>query len=127
MKARARWVEGMAFMGEAGSGHAAGPCPFPGGPHSNGRKPVNALWIAVALLVAGFACTTGWSAGVHAEARVDQALQRQDRADQHRDQQCADEVHDCGPRCTWNPANDCEVGISSMRLMLMCNGRLATQ
>ena len=30
-------------------------------------------------------------------------------------------------RCTWNPANDCEVGISSSRLMLRCGGRVATQ
>jgi len=49
MKARARWVEGMAFMGEAGSGHAV---MMDGAPEYGGRnigiRPMEMLLIGLA-------------------------------------------------------------------------------
>ena len=49
MKARARWVEGMAFMGEAGSGHAV---VMDGAPEYGGRnigiRPMEMLLIGLA-------------------------------------------------------------------------------
>ena len=49
MKARARWVEGMAFMGEAGSGHAV---MMDGSPEYGGRnigiRPLEMLLIGLA-------------------------------------------------------------------------------
>jgi putative redox protein len=49
MKARARWVEGMAFMGEAGSGHAV---MMDGAPDHGGRnigiRPMEMLLIGLA-------------------------------------------------------------------------------
>jgi putative redox protein len=49
MKARARWVEGMAFMGEAGSGHAV---IMDGAPEHGGRnigiRPMEMLLIGLA-------------------------------------------------------------------------------
>jgi putative redox protein len=49
MKARARWVEGMAFMGEAGSGHAV---MMDGSPEYGGRnigiRPMEMLLIGLA-------------------------------------------------------------------------------
>ena len=49
MKARARWVEGMAFMGEAGSGHAV---MMDGSPEFGGRnigiRPMEMLLIGLA-------------------------------------------------------------------------------
>jgi putative redox protein len=49
MKARARWVEGMAFMGEAGSGHAV---MMDGSPDHGGRnigvRPMEMLLIGLA-------------------------------------------------------------------------------
>ena len=49
MKARARWVEGMAFMGEAGSGHAV---MMDGAPEHGGRnigiRPMEMLLIGLA-------------------------------------------------------------------------------
>jgi putative redox protein len=49
MKARARWVEGMAFMGEAGSGHAV---MMDGAPEYGGRnlglRPMEMLLIGMA-------------------------------------------------------------------------------
>lgn len=49
MKARARWVEGMAFMGEAGSGHAV---MMDGSPEHGGRnigiRPMEMLLIGLA-------------------------------------------------------------------------------
>ncbi len=48
MKARIKWIEGVAFMGEAGSGHGI---VLDGAPESGGRnlgvRPMEALWIGL--------------------------------------------------------------------------------
>jgi putative redox protein len=77
MKARARWVEGMAFMGEAGSGHAV---IMDGAPEYGGRnigiRPMEMLLIGLAgctgfdvvqILKKGREAVTGCEVEVEAE------------------------------------------------------------
>ena len=77
MKARARWVEGMAFMGEAGSGHAV---MMDGAPDYGGRnigiRPMEMLLIGLAgctgfdvvqILKKGRETVTGCEVEVEAE------------------------------------------------------------
>ncbi|KRE12957.1 peroxiredoxin [Bosea sp. Root483D1] len=77
MKARARWVEGMAFMGEAGSGHAV---MMDGAPEYGGRnigiRPLEMLLIGLAgctgfdvvqILKKGREAVTGCDVEVEAE------------------------------------------------------------
>jgi putative redox protein len=77
MKARARWVEGMAFMGEAGSGHAV---MMDGAPEYGGRnigtRPMEMLLIGLAgctgfdvvqILKKGRESVTGCEVEVEAE------------------------------------------------------------
>lgn len=77
MKARARWVEGMAFMGEAGSGHAV---MMDGAPEYGGRnigiRPMEMLLIGLAgctgfdvvsILKKGRESVTGCDVEVEAE------------------------------------------------------------
>jgi putative redox protein len=77
MKARARWVEGMAFMGEAGSGHAV---MMDGAPEYGGRnigiRPMEMLLIGLAgctgfdvvqILKKGREAVTGCDVEVEAE------------------------------------------------------------
>lgn len=77
MKARARWVEGMAFMGEAGSGHAV---MMDGAPECGGRnigtRPMEMLLIGLAgctgfdvvsILKKGRESVTGCEVEVEAE------------------------------------------------------------
>jgi len=77
MKARARWVEGMAFMGEAGSGHAV---MMDGAPEYGGRnigiRPLEMLLIGLAgctgfdvvqILKKGRESVTGCDVEVEAE------------------------------------------------------------
>jgi putative redox protein len=77
MKARARWVEGMAFMGEAGSGHAV---MMDGAPEYGGRnigiRPMEMLLIGLAgctgfdvvsILKKGREAVTGCEVEVEAE------------------------------------------------------------
>ena len=77
MKARAKWVEGMAFMGEAGSGHAV---VMDGAPEYGGRnigiRPMEMLLIGLAgctgfdvvsILKKGREAVTGCEVEVEAE------------------------------------------------------------
>jgi putative redox protein len=81
MKARARWVEGMAFMGEAGSGHAV---MMDGAPEYGGRnigiRPMEMLLIGLAgctgfdvvqILRKGRESVTGCEVEVEAERATD--------------------------------------------------------
>jgi putative redox protein len=81
MKARAKWVEGMAFMGEAGSGHAV---MMDGAPEYGGRnigiRPMEMLLIGLAgctgfdvvqILKKGREPVTGCEVEVEAERATD--------------------------------------------------------
>ena len=81
MKARARWVDGMAFMGEAGSGHAV---MMDGSPEYGGRnigiRPLEMLLIGLAgctgfdvvqILKKGRENVTGCDVEVEAERATD--------------------------------------------------------
>jgi putative redox protein len=81
MKARAKWVEGMAFMGEAGSGHAV---MMDGAPEYGGRnigiRPMEMLLIGLAgctgfdvvqILRKGRESVTGCEVEIEAERATD--------------------------------------------------------